>query len=117
MVAHHHDGIVSEGISLQHLADALVVRTHATTNERYVACRNVVTALQSPFAIDVEDGLQAEVVVAQLDDVDFRRALRGHVTNNVSARGGDALVTGVVEVHQRVLNVRRLIARIVVGFP
>ncbi len=111
-------GVVAEGVGLQHLADALVVGTRAAVDQGDVACGNVVAAFHSPFAINVEDGFQAKVIVTEFDDTGLRLALRGiHVADDVTARRGDALVAGEIEVHQRVQDVRCLVAGVVVGSP
>ena len=104
VVAHYYDGVVAEGVGLQHLFDALIVGTHAAADERDVACRNIVATLQSAVTFDTEDGFHAEVVVAEFNDVGFRGALTAvHVADDMSSWRGDALVAGEVEVHQRCL--------------
>ena len=95
---------MAEGVGLQHLFDALIVGTHAAADERDVACRNIVATLQSAVTLDTEDGLHAEVVVAECDDVSLRGALAAvHVADDMSSGRGNALVAGEVEVHQRCL--------------
>ena len=93
MVANHNYGVVAEGIGLKHLSDTLVVGTHTAADERHVACRQIVSALKSAVALDAEDGLESEVVVAKFDDVSLGCALRGvHAADDVTAGRGDALV-------------------------
>ena len=117
MVAHHHDGVVAEGIGLHQLSDALVVGAHAAANERHLARRNVVAALQSALACDAEDGLLVEVLVAEADDFRLWSALRGvHLADDVSARRGDALVACEIEVDERSQAIDSLVARVQVGF-
>ena len=116
MVSHHHHGVMSEGVSLQQLPDALVVGSHAAADERDGACRNIVASLQSPFTTDAQYGVQSQMLVAHLDDVGLRCALAAvHVADDMPSWSRDALVARKVEVHQRVLNVLRLKPRIIVG--
>lgn len=41
MVADHDNGVVPESVGFQHLADALVVSTHAAANQGDIACWDV----------------------------------------------------------------------------
>ena len=117
MVAHDDNRVVTEGVGLHQLADALVVGAHAAAYERDVAGGDIVATLESAVAIDAEDGLQSEVLIAEFNDIGLRGALAAvHLADNVALRGGDALVAGEVEVHQRVLDIYCLVASIAVGF-
>ena len=99
MVAHDDDGVMAEGVGLQQLADALVVGTHAAADQRDVAGGDIVATFETSLALDTEDGLQSEVLVAEFDDVGLRGALAAvHIADDVPLGCGDALVAGKVEV-------------------
>ena len=117
MVTDHHNCIMTESICFQHLSNTLIVSPHATANKRYVASRNVVAALQSSLACDAHDGFQSEVLIAEIDDFRLRRPLFAvHVTDDMSTGGRDTLIACEIKVHQRVLYILRLVARVVVRF-
>ena len=75
VVAHHHNGIMSEGICLHELTDTLVVGPHATADKRDGAGGYIVAPLQLAVFLDTEDGLQAEMLVAECDDISLSRTL------------------------------------------
>ena len=115
MVAHHDYRIMPEGISLHHLLDSLIVGAHTAADERDSACRDIVATLQSSVTADAQDGLQSQMLVAYLDDVRLGCALAAvHIAYYMPTRRGDALVASEIQVHQRILDILRLIARIVV---
>ena len=116
MVANHHNGVMSEGISLYQLTDALVVGAHTAADERHIARRNVVATLQSAVARDAKNRLLTEVLVAECDDFRFGRPLRRiHLANHVSARRGDALVAREIQVDERSQAINSLVARVQVS--
>ncbi len=116
MVMHHYDCIMPERVCLHNLTDALFVGAHAAADKGDCTGRDIIAAFQTSVSVNTQNGSHTQMTVTQFDDIRLRSALRRvHAADDMPARSSDTLVTREVEVHQRIMDILRHYAGVVIG--
>ena len=106
MVTHDNDRVMSKRIGFHNLPYSLVVGSHPATDKCDCSSRDIIASFQPSVSLYAQDGFGPQMQITHLNDIRLRGTLRGvHPSHDMSARGGDTLVTGEIEVHQRPMDI------------